>query len=190
MSDTSIDFHRAFFVKTAIGQQEIQNRALGLAPLVRRLLVLVDGKRSGQELAAFVNGHAVADLLGELLTRKCVEVLASTAAAMVSSPATTVSSPAPPTPDKAAEPNAALSGLPPPESRSAKEVEMARNFMTNTVNMEFGQHMRLSLIEAISNCTTADQLRQVYPLWYSTMASSRGAAKELPALKDKLLRVL
>lgn len=186
MSDTSIDFHHAFFAKTAIGQQEVQTRELRLPPLVRRLLILVDGKRSGQELAAFVNGHAVADLLGELLTQKCVEVVASSAAA-------TVTSPAPATPEKASSsdmPDAALAGLPPPESRSAKEMEMARNFMTNTVNMEFGQHMRLSLIEAISNCTTAEQLRQVYPLWYSTMVSSRGAAKEMPALKDKLLRVL
>jgi len=190
MSDTSIDFHRSFFAKTAIGQQEIQSRALGLTPLVRRLLILVDGKRSGQELATFLNGHAVADLLGELLTKKCVEVVASTAAATVNSPAATVTSPTPPTPEKATEPNTALAGLPPSESRSAKEVEMARNFMTNTVNMEFGQHMRLSLIEAISNCTTAEQLRQVYPLWYSTMASSRGAAKGLPALRDKLLLVL
>jgi hypothetical protein len=186
MSDTSIDFHRAFFVKTAIGQQEVQTRALRLPPLVRRLLILVDGKRSGQELAAFVDGHAAADLLGELLALKCVEVVASTAAAPVTSPA-------PPTPEIASSgdmPDAALAGLPAPESRSAKEVEMARNFMTNTVNMEFGQHMRLSLIEAISHCTTAEQLRQVYPLWYSTMASSRNATKEMPALQDKLLLVL
>jgi type IV secretory pathway VirJ component len=186
MSDTSIDFHRAFFAKTVIGQQEIQNRALGLAPLVRRLLILIDGKRSGQELAAFVNGHAVADLLGELLTRKCVEVVASTAAATVTAPA----SPASETTASETLRNTGPANLPPPESRSAKEVEMARNFMINTVNMEFGQHMRLSLIEAISNCATADQLRQVYPLWFSTMASSRSAAKELPALRDKLLRVL
>ena len=186
MSDISIDFHRAFFAKTAIGQQEMQNRALGLAPLVRRLLILVDGKRCGQELAAFADGHAVADLLGELLTLKCVEVLASTAAAGVTAPT-------PPTPGKTSSgsmPNAALAGLPPPESRSPKEVEMARNFMVNTVNMEFGLHMRLSLTEAISNCATADQLRQMYPLWFSTMASSRSAAKEMPGLRDKLLRVL
>src|ERR1035437_559697 len=114
MSDTSIDFHRAFFVKTAIGQQEVQTRALRLPPLVRRLLILVDGKRSGQELAAFVDGHAAADLLGELLALKCVEVVASTAA-------TTVTSPASPTPEKASSgdiPDAALAELPPPESRS------------------------------------------------------------------------
>lgn len=191
MSDTSIDFYRAIFAKTAIGQQEIQTRTLRLPPLVRRLLILVDGKRSGQDLAAFVDGHAAADLLGELLNQKCVEVVNSTAAAAVTVPAVTAPAPAIPEETNSDDvPDAALAQLPPPESRSAKEVEMARNFMTNTVNMEFGQHMRLSLIEAISNCTTAEQLRQVYPLWYSTMASSRGAAKEMPALKDKLLLVL
>ncbi|MDR3368562.1 hypothetical protein [Rhodoferax sp.] len=186
MSDTSIDFYRAIFSKTAIGQQEVQSRTLRLHPLVRRLLILVDGKRSGQELATFVDGHAAADLLNELLTQKCVEVSASL-------PAATAAAPAPATRGEAVSAimdNTALANLPPPENRSAKEVEMARNFMINTVNMEFGLHMRLSLTEAISNCATADQLRQVYPLWSSTMASSRSAAKELPALTEKLLRVL
>ena len=46
------------FGKTVQGQQEMQNRSLGLTSLARRVLVLVlvlvDGRRSGRDLAAFV----------------------------------------------------------------------------------------------------------------------------------------
>jgi hypothetical protein len=36
----------------------VQSRSQGLTPLPRRLLILVDGKRSGKDLAVFVEGHA------------------------------------------------------------------------------------------------------------------------------------
>ena len=50
MSDPK-EFAAAIYAKTALGQQEIQTRSLGLAPLVRRLLVLIDGKRNVVQLA-------------------------------------------------------------------------------------------------------------------------------------------
>lgn len=182
MPHDNIDFLSTFFAKTAIGQHEVSTRGRGLSPLARRLLILVDGKRSGRELAVFVAGHPLVDLLGELLVRQCIEVTGSVAAPVKAA-----------APDKTASvttPEAALAALPPPESRSAKDLEMARNFMINTVNMEFGQHMRVSLIKAVDESTTVAELRQVYPLWLSTMAASSNAAKDLPKLKDKLFRVL
>lgn len=185
-SDTPIDLLRAIVAKTAIGQQEVLTRALGLPPLTRRLLIVVDGKRTGKELAVFVDGHSVVELLNELLTRQCIQVLGTVnatapVAAQPAAPQKTVS---------VTQPDAALANLPPPESRSVTDVAMARNFMINTVNMEFGQHMRMSLIKAVDESTTAAELRQVYPLWLSTMAASSSAAKGLPGLKDKLFRVL
>lgn len=185
-SDTPIDLLSAIVAKTAIGQQEVLTRALGLPPLTRRLLIVVDGKRTGKELAVFVDGHSVVELLNDLLTRQCIQVMgtANATAPVAAQPATpqkTVS---------ATQPDAALANLPPPESRSATDFAMARNFMINTVNMEFGQHMRMSLVKAVDESTTTAELRQVYPLWLSTMAASSGAAKSLPGLKDKLFRVL
>ena len=50
---------RSIYAKTAQGQQEIASRSLGLSPMARRVLVLVDGKRSGQELSTFVPGNEV-----------------------------------------------------------------------------------------------------------------------------------
>lgn len=183
--DVSLDLTNTTFSKTAAGLHEIQTRALGLPPMARRLLVLVDGKRSGQELGAFVAGHDVAELLDQLLAQGCIDARASEPSAIsaTSAPA----KPAAPTPpDDAAQ----LAGLPLAASRSAKDVEMARNFMTNTINTMFGQNMRLTLIESIFKCRSAEELRQVYPLWAGTMASIGIGAKRLPELRQKLFQVL
>lgn len=176
MTDATLDLAATTFAKTATGVQEIQSRALGLPPLTRR--VLVDGKRSGKELAAFVAGHDLADLLGQLLAQGCIEALA---AARPVAPAPKVLAP------EGAE---MLSGLPQAAMRSARETAMARNFMTNTVNTMFGQNMRLTLIESIHGARTAEDLRRVYPAWAETMASIGVGAKRLPELRHKLFQVL
>ena len=189
MADTRTPLHQTIFAKTALGQQEVQSRAMGLTPLVRRLLILVDGKRSGQELAAFVNGHAVSELLDELLQRQCIETVAASAVQ-----ATAAAAPAPaPAAEKTATERmreAALAGLPPPESRGAKDVEMARNFMTNTVNTIFQPNTRLTLLKAIFDCRSAAEVRAVYPRWSDAIASSAIGAKRLPEFHDKLFKVL
>jgi len=188
MPHDNIDFLSAVFAKTAIGQHEVSTRALGLSPLARRLLILVDGKRSGQELAEFVAGHPVVDLLGELLTRQCIEVVGTAAAPVKAA-----------TPDKTASasasasvttPEAALAALPPAESRSAQDLEMARNFMTNTVNTIFQPNTRLTLLKAIVACKTSAEAREVYPRWAETMAASTIGARRLPEFHDKLFKVL
>ena len=51
MPDAKIDLNLSVCAKTALGSLEIQSRALGLLPMARRLLILIDGKRSGKELA-------------------------------------------------------------------------------------------------------------------------------------------
>ena len=61
----------------AVGQQEIQSRAMGLSPLVRRTLVLVDGHRSGAELQVFLVGKGeIQSVLAELLDKGCIEAVA------------------------------------------------------------------------------------------------------------------
>ena len=63
MPDTEFNPLTAVYTKTAAGQQEIASRALGLAPLVRRVLVLVDGQRNGADLAAFAGGQDIAAIV-------------------------------------------------------------------------------------------------------------------------------
>lgn len=183
MADASIDHRYTVYAKTAAGQHEIQSRALGLSPMVRRLLLLVDGQRSGKDLEVFVAGHDAAALFDELLAQGCIEARAA------------ARPPAAPAPAAAAKPEAPsasddLAALPPADSRTAKELEMARNFMTNTVNNTFGHHNRLSLIESIHACRTSAQLRDVYPHWVETMSGSAIGLKRLPELREKLFVVL
>ena len=180
-SAASLDLTGATFFKTAAGLQEIQNRALGLPALIRRILVLVDGKRSSKELAAFAGGEAnIAEVLGQLVAHGCIDVQG------VAKPKPESESVVSAAPDEAGE----LVSLPHAALRSPKDIEMARNFMVNTINSIFGQNMRLSLIKLISNCQSAGELRQVYPEWASMMASVPAGAKRLPELREKLFVVL
>lgn len=190
----TIDLNQAVFGKTALGQQEIQSRSLNLSPLVRRVLVLVDGKRSGAELSVFLVGKGdIEAVLAQLLDIGCIEVVAAPAR-----PARAAAAPAAPAVSEATDaastgPTSApapLDGLPPAESRSAKDNEMARNFMINSVNGIIGQHTRLSLVESIFHAQGTEGLRSVYPAWVATMRDHAVASRRLPELKEKLFKVL
>ncbi|MFN3495752.1 MAG: hypothetical protein ACK40L_14715 [Hydrogenophaga sp.] len=173
----AIDFIAASFAKTDVGQQEIQKRAMGLSPLVRRLLVLIDGQRTGKDLAVFVAGNPVEPLLQELVDKGCVEARVPARPPEVAPPA-------------APSPVGGLTGLPDAASRKPADNDMARNFMVNTVNTVFGQHSRLSLIETISRAKTTDEVRQAYTLWAQAMEADRTGAKRLPDFREKLFKVL
>jgi hypothetical protein len=174
MTDDDADLNTAVFAKTAIGQQEIQSRTLGLPPKVRSVLILVDGRRSGKELTA-QTGADSSPALDVLIAYGCIERLA----VMQPEPAPALSAA-----------DAELSWLPPAETRSPKDLDMARNFMINTINTMFGQNMRLTLVEAIHASRTAEDLRLIYPAWVEVMTGSRAGAKRLSELREKLLAVL
>jgi len=185
MNDITFDPDHSVFAKTLLGQQEIQSRTKGLTPMVRRLLILIDGKRSGLDLQPMVAGQDLSALLQELLQKGCIEALA----------------PAPPAPPPVATPlptalaasarrSFDLSALPEPETRTAKDVEMARNCMTNTVNTIFQPYTRLTLLGAIAACKSAQDTRLVFVQWQQTISSSPIGARRLPEFLDKLFKVL
>jgi hypothetical protein len=184
MTEIKINLITAIFAKTAVGLQEVQSRRLGLAPLPRRLLILVDGKRSGKELAVFVEGHNPGELLRHLLDNGCIEAVQATA---------------PADPRAAAEQGhaadtqadeATLAKLPEASTRTSKEVEMARNFMMNTINAVFQQNTRLTLMKSIAACRSAEEIRSIYPKWADNMRASAEGAKRLPEFHAKLFAVL
>lgn len=183
MSEMTIDFFSAAFAKTETGQQEIQKRSLGLSPLVRSVLVLVDGQRSGKDLATFAGDASIDAILGELVEKGCIEAKPREKPEKAEKPAQVA-------PEAQVQAPAFLARLPAPEERSAEQNEMARNFMINTVNSIFGQHTRISLIENIARAQGTEGLRKVYLQWESAMAENRIGAKRLPELQDKLVNVL
>lgn len=174
------------FAKTSAGVSEIQTRALGLNPLLRRLLVLIDGKRNCAELGGFVSGHDLQTLLDELLSKGCIEEVQSAKSAKAAAPVA---------PAAAADPNKQfvereLATLPAPESRSPKDLRMARDFMMNTINTMFGQYTRLTLVQAIHACQTTAELRKIYPEWVHVMSESAIGARRLPELSQQLAKTL
>ncbi|MFT5934926.1 MAG: hypothetical protein ACI83N_000301 [Hydrogenophaga sp.] len=183
MPDTS-DLSSAVFAKTEIGQQEIQTRSLGLSPLVRRILVLADGKKNGGELAAFLpSADGIQAVLEQLLSLDCLRAEGGSQAASQSATAANA--------DAASESFFTdVPGLPPTELRSAKDNEMARNFMINSINSIIGQQMRISLITDIAGAKGTEGLRSVYIAWQASMAEHGIGKKRLPELTEKLFKVL
>lgn len=180
------------FSKTAVGQQELQSRQLGLGLMPRRLLILIDGQRSVKDLSAMLGGQDLRAWLRELIERQCVQTQAPSAQAQARTPAPTAASPVPnaATPGNPTDTVHFLAMLAPIEQRSAQDLVLARNVLTNTVNTVFQPYTRLTLLEAIAACKTQQQLRAVYPKWAETITSSPFGAKRLGEFQAKLLNVL
>jgi hypothetical protein len=77
------------FRKTELGNAEIANRRLGLRAELRRLLILIDGRKTAGTLATFVRLPEVDGLLYELQSLGVIEVADGTAVA----PAPTAAAP-------------------------------------------------------------------------------------------------
>jgi hypothetical protein len=194
MPDQVMDFSHAVFAKTLLGQQEVQSRALKLGPVPRRLLILIDGKRSAQDLSHFLAGHNIEALISELLDKGCIE---STTPLPEPDPRPVTESMPIPWIDLDAYPaslieplDAFLNQLPNASTRSAQDAESARNFMMNAVNTVFQTNTRLTLLETIFSCKTTQALRDVYPKWAATLGSSDLGAQYMPTFKQKLSEVL
>jgi hypothetical protein len=68
------------FRKTAAGLAEIDGRAMGIRTELRRLLILIDGKRSIESLVPFVRENELQMLLDELLAFNFIEPTLTAAA--------------------------------------------------------------------------------------------------------------
>lgn len=186
------DLSSTVFAKTEIGQQEIQTRALGLSPLVRRILVLADGKKSGAELAAFLpSADGIQAVLEQLLSTGCLR--AESASPTTGKTTTQATSPPAAAATAPTVSDAFFDEVPDlvaAEMRSAKDNEMARNFMINSINSIMGQHTRISLIAEITTAKTTEQLRKAYIGWQASMADHAVGKRRLPELTEKLFKVL
>ncbi len=181
---TDSDVILAAYAKTAMGQLEVQTRSLGLVPSLRRVLILVDGKRGGHALAELIPGQDIVAILRQLMDTGCIESLASPLPLPLVMPAVLADETAP------EDAMALLSGLPPADLRGPQELDKARHFMINTINSTFGQNMRLTLLESIAACQSTDDLRRAYPLWLEAMESTRASAKRAPEFRKMLFEVL
>lgn len=165
------------FAKTANGQDEISSRAGGLSPRVRRVLILVDGRKTVTELRELVAADDLTHTLGALEELGLIEVRKADSAG-----------------GGGDEPAGALPSITAfrelPANRQSKELEMARNFMINTLKNFCSLYGPISLMSNINAASSHEELRELYPEWYRLIVDSRSGRRSAENLRKDLLKVL
>lgn len=159
MSETQI------YVKSPKGLEEMTSRSHGLPQRARRLLIMVDGKRSMSAIAALFPGEDVRPLLDGLIADGFVAPLP-------------VAAPASPTAARAEAP-----------IDDAKRFDMARNFMMNTVNAFVGI-AGSSLITRLERAAGLEELRPHYEGWREAILLSADGRKQIADLETRLAALL
>jgi len=171
------------YAKAEKGFAEIESRAFGLSPKLRRVLILIDGKRTLESLRSMLGLDGLEKLLDDLTSQGFIRKIdAAGHASSIDAPSSEAETEPP---ALAAD---AFAGL--PESRSDAEIEKAKNFMINTLVHFHGQYTKLDVMRAVKSSETAAQLREHYADWVRCMHESRQAEKRLPELTKQLLAVI
>lgn len=161
--ETMSDAHA--YVKSPKGIEEMTSRCHGLPQRSRRLLIMVDGKRTMSAIAALFADEDVRPLLDNLITEGFVAPL-----------------PAPATPT-------AIHAVPAAPIDDAKRFEMARNFMMNTVNAFVGI-AGSSLLTRLERASGLEELRPHYEGWREAILLSTDGRKQIADLETRLAALL
>jgi hypothetical protein len=168
------------FAKTEKGQEEMEKRTDGLNLRNRRVLILIDGKRTINDLRGMNNDEQLPDTLAALAEGGYIKTAEVAAIAYPVNPATIDTS----------------LPLPPPAFRdissenNPENLAKARNFMTNTLKTFVGALGTSSLLDRIGKCQTHETLRATFDEWYRAISSSREGRREAEGLRIKLLEVI
>lgn len=165
--------------KTPEGVAELEARAHGLSPLARRLLIFIDGQRTAADLQQLMGKTEVGPLLESLIACGCVVwpggvPMAGAGAAAAPTETSTVSAET----DWPAEP------------RTAKQIEMAKNFMINTLITFVGQYANPDLMKKVQAATDSSVLRDSLQDWKRCIETSAAGARRLKELEAELRKVL
>ncbi|MBI2306951.1 MAG: hypothetical protein HYU78_06570 [Rhodocyclales bacterium] len=162
------------FAKTPKGVSEMETRSGGLTPRVRRLLIMVDGKRTVEDLRAMALADDLTHTLGLLEEEGYIQVHQAL--------------------DVAADDNGALPSITAfrelPESPDGRELDMARHFIVNTLKTFCGQMTHLTIVEAAFTAKTHAELREVFGPWYHAMVETREGRRRAEELREDLLKVI
>lgn len=157
------------FAKSPKGQAEITTKAGGLTARIRRVLIVVDGKRTVDEMRGLLQADDLQHTLGMLEEEGYIVV----ATAQPSQPLPSIT---------------AFREL--PETPDPVSLQQARNFMMNTLNAFIGGLGASSLLDRIENADGHAGLRDLYGEWYHAIVMSREGKREAESLRTKLLNVI
>lgn len=170
------------FAKTAKGMAEMAARSGGLSPRVRRLLILVDGKRNIEELQALVQTDDIRISLGRLEEDGYIALLDGAPA--VAAPVATAPAPA----TASARDDSPFGPLPSPAD--PKRLRSARNIMTEAIHNFVGVAGNAGLLQRIAQAASLEELRAIYADWFALISASLESPWEAGDLREKLLRVI
>lgn len=167
------------YVKTQKGVEEISKRSHGVPPRARQVLILLDGKRSIDDVTEMLPADGTLALLDDLFAGGFIELQHETplAKARVVEPAV---------PKAVAPKPVATAELP---KDDAARLEMAKNFMRNTVQTFLGG-MGSGFISHIEKCHSFEELRKNFGPWKEAIELSGDGRKQLLDLEQRLMRLL
>ena len=144
------------YIKTAAGQNEIETRTRGLTPRARSLLILIDGKRTDEELATLVQRFD--ETLPPLLEAGMVQI-----AQVVFSD--------PPKPAKAKAP----APIPAPDAREVEDFALLQRGAVRAVNDLLGPSGE-SLALRLERAADAGELNAALERAVAYISNARGGA--------------
>jgi hypothetical protein len=165
------------FAKTPKGQAEITQKSGGLTPRQRRVLIMIDGKRTVEELRDMLQSDDLQHTLG-MLEEEAYIGIASVQDASGTRHSLT----------EPLQPITAFRTL--PGTTDPIKLQQARNFMNNTLNAFAGTLGNSSLLNRIEQASGHDDLRALHDEWYHALVMSRDGKREAEALRAKLLLVI
>lgn len=139
------------YVKTAAGREEIDARTRKLAPGLRSVLLVVDGRRSGAELASMAQRlHAPADSLQQLSALGLIEPGGGAGVVAETTTEDTMSEP-------------------------ARRYRMLSELLSDAVRQHLGLRGFLMQLK-IERCSNAADVEQLVPEMQAAIAKARGDA--------------
>lgn len=166
------------FAKTPKGQEEINTKAGGLTPRQRRVLIMVDGRRSVDELREMLQADDLQHTLGLLEESGYIEI-----AALKQADGVTQAPPAGPLPSITAF-------RPVPNPPNPKDMEQARNFIENTLKTFCGPFAHLHIVEAAYAAKSHELLRLQFDPWFHAIVQTREGRRRAEELRAMLLKVI
>ena len=162
----------AVFVKTSKGVEEIESRRGGLTPRVRRVLILIDGKRRVEDIREMAVADDLTHTLGVLEESGYIELVAPVA-------------------DKAGRSLPSITAFRElPANPDPKEMAMAANFIMNTLKTFCGPATHLTIYEAVTKARNPEELRLQFAPWYSAIVATRDGRRRAEELRSQLLKVI
>lgn len=165
------------FVKTQKGVNEIEKRASDMSLRVRRILILVDGKRGVEDIRALALADDLDQTLSKLEEAGYIEPIKQPESG---SPIAHI--------DSGMSENFTFREI--PAIPNPKDLEMAKHFIMNTLHTFCGQWSHLSIVTAASDARTHEELRKSFIPWYSAIIETGEGRRRAEELSSALLKVI